>query len=590
MFLRMFLTFLSLLVVAMATIAVRAGRITRERVLDETELRLEAEAAALQPYLATRPARDALQDEIRKLSGRTGTRLTVIDAEGVVQADSHQDPRVMDNHNLRPEVVQARAAGSGRNFRYSDTLRVEMMYYAVLLNSSMPRDIVVRCALPLHRLQEEVRAVYHEIAVAFLLIGVAGTGVTYFLARWMTQPLREIQAVAQAITRGDFGQKASVWATGEVGDVGRAINRMADELAARLASLTAATSQLEAVIGSMQDAVVAVDGQGAVLHHNQSSKTLLDIRVDPTGLGVWEAIRLPGLQDAVWKVLRERTTVRILREVGPRAVSVIVCPISASDGAVLVAHDITEDRRYDSLRREFVATVSHELRTPISVIQGFVETLKDGAWKDEQRAPEFLEAVHRHAQRLAAIVEDLLQLSRLESAGQLVKLSWIDARPFFEKIRDEHEPLAERKQQSFSLEMYPGLEGFRADPDLLERAIGNLVDNAIKYTLDGGKVQVRVQPTRSGVAIEVADTGIGIPEADCTRVFERFYRVDKSRSREMGGTGLGLAIVKHIVQLHGGSVSVQSRVGAGSVFTVSLPRGTDPSEPAADSAEGDPTT
>lgn len=590
MFLRMFLTFLSLLVVAMATIAVRAGRITRERVLDETELRLEAEAAALQPYLATQPARDALQDEIRKLSGRTGARLTVIDAEGVVQADSHQDPRVMDNHNLRPEVVQARAAGSGRNFRYSDTLRVEMMYYAVLLNSSKPRDIVVRCALPLHRGQEEVRAVYLEIAGAFLLIGVAGTGVTYLLARWMTQPLREIQAVAQAITRGDFGQKASVWATGEVGDVGRAINSMADELAARLASLTAATSQLEAVIGSMQDAVVAVDGQGGVLHHNASSKTLLDIRVDPTGLGVWEAIRLPGLQDAVGKVLRERTTVRILREVGPRAVSLIVCPIAASNGAVLVAHDITEDRRYDSLRREFVANVSHELRTPISVIQGFVETLKDGAWKDEQRAPEFLEAVHRHAQRLAAIVEDLLQLSRLESAGQLVKLSWIDAGPFFERIRDEHEPLAERKQQTFSLEVDPGLEGFRADPDLLERAVGNLVDNAIKYTPDGGKVRVRVQPTRSGVAIEVTDTGIGIPEADCTRVFERFYRVDKSRSREMGGTGLGLAIVKHIVQLHGGSVSVQSRVGAGSVFTVSLPRGIGPVEPAAGSAEGDPTT
>lgn len=586
----MFLTFLTLLVLAMATIAVRAGRITRVRVLDETELRLEAQAAALQPYLATQPARDALQDEVRALFGRTGTRVTVIDADGVVQADSHQDPRVMDNHNLRPEVVQARAAGSGRNFRYSDTLRVEMMYDAVLLDPASPHGVVVRCALPLHRVQDEVRAVYREIAFAFLLIGLAGTGVTYLLSRWMTQPLREIQAVAQAITRGDLGQKASVWATGEVGDVGRAINRMADELAARLASLTAATSQLEAVIGSMQDAVVAVDGHGRVLHHNESSVALLDIRVDPTGLRVWEAIRLPGLQDAVGKVLRERTTVRILREVGPRAVSVIVCPISASDGAVLVAHDVTEDRRYDSLRREFVANVSHELRTPISVIQGFVETLKDGAWKDEQRAPEFLDAVHRHARRLAAIVEDLLQLSRLESAGQLVKPSWIDAGPFLDRIRDEFEPLAERKQQNFSVDLDPEIEEFRADPDLLERAVGNLVDNAIKYTPDGGEVHVTVRSTRSGVAIEVADTGIGIPESDCTRVFERFYRVDKSRSREMGGTGLGLAIVKHIMQLHGGNVSVQSQVGSGSTFTVSLPRGIRPAEPAADSAGSPPTT
>jgi two-component system phosphate regulon sensor histidine kinase PhoR len=247
-------------------------------------------------------------------------------------------------------------------------------------------------------------------------------------------------------------------------------------------------------------------------------------------------------------------------------------PQGVSPGCVLVARDVTEERRYDRLRKEFVANVSHELRTPLSVIAGYVETLKDGALKDEQNAPKFLESIERNVHRLASLVSDLLELSRLESSGQLAHPRRVETRPLLEKVVEDFRPLADRKGQRLTLEISPEVKAVDADPDLLERALRNLVDNAIKYTPDGGSITLGARTAADSLLFSVRDTGIGIPLEDLPRIFERFYRVDKSRSRELGGTGLGLAIVKHIAQLHGGAISVESRPGAGSVFTLRLPQ------------------
>jgi two-component system phosphate regulon sensor histidine kinase PhoR len=258
-------------------------------------------------------------------------------------------------------------------------------------------------------------------------------------------------------------------------------------------------------------------------------------------------------------------------EVEGRTLSLSFSPLRGSTGCVLVVRDVTEERRYDRLRKEFVANVSHELRTPLSVIRGYVETLRDGALRDEQNAPRFLESIEKNVERLSSLVGDLLELSRLESGTQLLHPRALEGRDVVHKVVDDFRLLAEKRKQTLTAEAREP-SSFQADPDLLERALRNLVDNAIKYTGDGGSIRVFVEVDEDDVVFTVQDTGIGIPEADLPRVFERFYRVDKSRSRELGGTGLGLAIVKHVAQLHGGAVSVQSRVGQGSTFRLRLPR------------------
>jgi two-component system phosphate regulon sensor histidine kinase PhoR len=299
---------------------------------------------------------------------------------------------------------------------------------------------------------------------------------------------------------------------------------------------------------------------------------LFELRDAPQGLRLWELVRLPGLEELALKALRERASVRDTFEVGTRVLSVRLSPVSEGHGVVLVAHDITEDRRYDTLRREFVANVSHELRTPLSVVQGYTETLLEGAMKDEKNGPEFLGIIDKNVRRLSSIVSDLLDLSKLESGGQVFEPRPVDVRALVERVGDAFRPVAERKRQQLVVEVPANAGTVDADGALLERAVSNLVDNALKYTPEGGRV--RMSATSDGVqaAITVEDNGMGIPEADLPRVFERFYRVDKSRSRDLGGTGLGLSIVKHIIQLHGGTISVRSAVGTGSSFTIRLPR------------------
>jgi len=574
MFRKLLIAYLVLLAFALGTLGVLFGQSIRKRVRDEIALRLESQAEMLRPLVQAVPSSE-LQATVRELGGRVGSRLTVIGPDGVVMADSHANPSEMDNHNARPEVQGSRAEGRGRNVRHSDTVRHDMMYCALRLAGNQADGVVLRAAFPLTQIQAEIRALYRGIVLAFFVTALVGVVVTYLAVRQITRPLSRIRAVAQAISAGDFSQKAPLEASEEIASVGLAINRMAEELSGRLDSLKAERSRLEALIASMAEGVIALDREGRVSHCNRAAEGLFGIRHPLTGMKLWDALRLTSLREKVEPVLQTGEPARTHFEVGSRIVAACIYPIREQQGAVLVAHDATEERRYDALRKEFVANVSHELRTPLSLIRGYVETLREGAWKDAQRAPEFLETVDKNVQRLCAIVADLLDLSKLDSAGEIAKLKPIDVGPFLEKVRETFQPLAAKKQQTLVVELNPKDITVEADPDLLERAIGNLVDNAIKYTPDEGTVRLRASAAPEAVLLVVEDNGVGIPEKDIPRIFERFYRVDKSRSREMGGTGLGLAIVKHVAQLHGGAVSVQSRVGYGSTFTLRLPPGSD---------------
>ncbi len=565
MFRRLFVSSLALLVLSLGVFALIAAEQARERLVDEMGRRLASECELLRA-VEMAESREGLKSVVRDLGLRTGSRLTVIAADGTVVADSHGDPARMDNHNARPEVEAARASGRGTAIRRSTTAGEELLYVALKTESG----IVVRAALPVADVRAASSRIYLIFAPAFVATASVAGVLAYLFTRRITRPLTDIRQVARSVAAGDFSRKAIVHGVDEVGETVQAINRMAEEMAVRMESLRAESAKLESVVASMQEAVIATTADGRILHSNAATAKLFDVQIDPRGLKVWEVIRMPALQATVEGVLREGVVERVTFETGSRVAVITIGPLSGRQGAVLVAHDATEERRFDAMRREFVANVSHEMRTPISVVKGYVETLLDGALKDEPRAREFLETIARNVERLTHIVSDLLELAKLESPGQIAKVRPLDISQLLDRVRDEFKPLAERKRQNLDVPVPPDVP-LEADPDLVERALDNLVGNAIMYTPELGTVRLTVGKDNGSVVFRVSDTGIGIPEPDLARIFERFYRVDKSRSRDLGGTGLGLAIVKHVAQLHGGSVSVESALGKGSTFSLRLP-------------------
>jgi two-component system phosphate regulon sensor histidine kinase PhoR len=335
-------------------------------------------------------------------------------------------------------------------------------------------------------------------------------------------------------------------------------------------------AQLLTILSSMTDGLVAIDHRQRILLVNEAAEKLMAFRIpQPRGRLLWEVVPTDSILKAVSEVMLtgQRKTLQV-SPVESRQLQVTVCRLPPADrpaGLVIVAHDITESARYEELRKEFVANVSHELRTPLSVIKGYVETLRDGALDDRPRAMRYLETVERHSEQLTNLVNDLLDLSRLDSAAGFSHSGPVSVDAIVRKVVELMQPAIEKKRQSLTVRLSPQTLQVLGNGDYLQRAISNLVENAVKYTPEGGSLGIELRQEAGWVIVDVTDNGLGIPEEEVPRIFERFYRVDRSRSREMGGTGLGLSIVKHIMQTHGGSVEVHSKVGEGSLFRLRLP-------------------
>ncbi|HEU4338928.1 MAG TPA: ATP-binding protein [Planctomycetota bacterium] len=410
-----------------------------------------------------------------------------------------------------------------------------------------------------------------------LLLGLAAAcGLALVLARRTASQLRELARAAQSISSGDFSPRIRHIDRGESGELASAMDEMAARLEAKLDEAGRSREELRALLSGMGEGVIATDRGQKILFYNQAAAALLDFEADtPPGRMLWEVVRDNEVVRAAKGAFESGA--RRTFQLGPvrnRHLDVSVYPWPSSgraEGVVIVAHDATESVRYQELRKEFVANVSHELRTPLTMIKGFVETLRDGALADAVKGPEFLGTIEKHVDQLTNLVSDLLELSRLESREGLPRRARVEMAATLTRVVEFMKPAAEKKRQTLELSLNGSLPGVAGDPDYLERAVSNLVDNAIKYTPEGGRIHLSAKSHEDDVVIEVTDTGIGIPPEDVPRVFERFYRVDKSRSREMGGTGLGLSIVKHVVQVHGGTVEVESAVGKGSTFRVRLP-------------------
>jgi two-component system, OmpR family, phosphate regulon sensor histidine kinase PhoR len=515
-----------------------------------------------------------------KIGRSTGLRVTLILPDGGVLGDTLDDPARMDNHAERPEIIAARQQGVGTAMRYSFTVSSDMMYAAVPVYRQGELAGFVRVAIPATAIDRELRALYGRILLTGLLVTVVAALVSLGVARRISRPLEEMKRGAQRFARGELDSPLSVDGSDEIGALAEALNEMALQLDDRIRTITRQHNEQEAVLASMVEGVLAVDLDERILRINQAAAQLLGVESTAVqGRRLQEVIRKADVQRFVAETLasqQSREGEIALRGTDERFLQAHGTMLHGAEGrqigALVVLNDITRLRRLEGVRREFVANVSHELKTPITAIKGFIETLLDGALHDPEDARRFLDIIHRQAERLNAIIDDLLALSRIEQEEEKKSIP-LHKGPVEEVLRAAVQSCTVQgsaKGIAIDLHCEPQLLA-RLNPPLLEQALVNLIDNAIKYSDSSGRVLVEARATVADVRIAVRDWGTGIPREHLNRIFERFYRVDKARSRKQGGTGLGLAIVKHIVQAHGGRVEVISAPRQGSTFTIYLP-------------------
>lgn len=508
------------------------------------------------------------------------TRVTFLDRDGLILADTSPLASREDPHGYRPEVDEARRLGTGLSVRNSTTVLQELMYVAIHCDIKGAPVGYIRVSMPLAEVRAEVAALQRLIWAAAGLIAALGLLLAFWLAQRLSRPLSVLTEGAERIAGGAYGHKVYVSGADEVGKLARSFNHMSERLADQFAQMDQDRQQLRTVLSSMVEGVVAIDAEQRILFANERAGQLLDFPArTAVGRRLWELLRQRPIQEIVSCAMTEQECVcGEMSWLSPTqrslAVHVARLPGSPPRGAVLVFYDNTELRRLEGLRQEFVANVSHELKTPLAVIQACVETLLDGGADEAEARGKFLERIAEQAGRLHNLILDLLHLARIESATAAFSKEELNLAPLVAECLEKHRSRAGQKNQRLEPNRPLPDEApvcVWADEEAVRQILDNLVDNALKYTPEGGVIAVRWGRRDGQVFLEVRDTGIGIAAADLSRIFERFYRVDKARSRELGGTGLGLSIVKHLAQAMQGSVHAQSQPGQGSVFTVLLP-------------------
>ncbi len=559
-----------------------ATRIESET-LAETDRHLQSESMLLRDIAKNAlsgPQAAGLQERVSTLGQEVGTRFTIIRADGTVVADSQERPQAMDNHGNRPEVLLARDKGIGTATRFSKTLHQSMRYLAVPIEGEQGIVGYARAALALTVLSERLEQLRTLVLISALVATAVALLLGFLHARRVTMPLTELAAATEAIAGGDYKSRVEAYSNDELGDLARSFNTMGAALERSSSIMRADRNKLTAILSSMAEGVVAVDRDERVVHMNRVAGRMMGLNPqEALGKSIWELTRIPELLEALREILRREELVhRGVHLVGPqdRIFELNGTPLDAGGGmvagAVLVLEDITQLRRLETMRRDFFANVSHELKTPITVIRGMVETLLDDPEVPLEVRERFLGKVREQSDRLATLVNDLLSLSRLESGGIEATLAPLDIRGVVEESIDSLLPTAEGRRINLMLQMPADPVVIEGEDEALLQAVNNLVDNALKFTSEGGSVWVRLRGDGVLAEIEVEDNGPGIETHHLERIFERFYRVDKARSREVGGTGLGLAIVKHTVRALQGEVTVKSTPGKGTTFRMHFPQ------------------
>lgn len=584
LFWKLFLGYAALNLVATITIVTIVARSQRDSVVGQLEDRLRDSVALLASQMSGELAggrTQQLQDLVRELGSRVDSRITLISMDGEVLADSGlsslQEVAGMENHKDRVELVQAAKLGQGMSERLSPTLGERMLYVARRVDLDGRPAGMVRAALPMSQVNNEIAAVQNAIWLVGGLISVAVVSLTYFLAARVVRPVVSLTRATEAIAAGDYRQHVYFDSNDEIGVLARSFNRMNNELLSRETQLRESGQRLTTVLEGMAEGIISLDDRQRIVLANAAAGTLLGFSPSAArGRPLMEVVRNHLLHDALVGSQQSQEAQRLEIEVNngePRVLSVhaTLAPQESKTRFILVIQDITELRRLESMRQEFVANVSHELKTPLSSIKAYAETLGQGAINDSRNNLRFVYRIEEQAERLHQLILDLLSLARIESGQQAFEIAAINVEKTVLACLAEHQANAEQQGVALLTEHAADNLKVRADEEGTRQIINNLINNAINYTPAGGRVTVSWRKDKSFVLIEVSDTGIGIAKEHLPRLFERFYRVDKARSRELGGTGLGLSIVKHLTQSFGGTIEVQSEPGVGTSFFVRLP-------------------
>ncbi|MGG4094400.1 two-component system histidine kinase PnpS [Paenibacillus lautus] len=514
------------------------------------------------------------------------SRVTFILKDGKVIGDSESDPLTMDNHAYREEMLQAVKEGRGSTIRRSDTLEQDMLYVALPVKAGENFDGFVRLSVSLKAVDQGVRQGWTVMGIGLLVLFLIAALVSYRVAKGLTSPLEKITRVARRISSLEYDARVKIHRKDEIGQLALAINGMADSLQTQLRTIRDNEDLLQSVLNNMTGGIVMVNGAGQIILVNRAAEKMLGINAEViTGKSYRELKQHYELTKLMEQGLESKEGFHEERNIYYPVESIIrldgVAMMQEEEqesyrGMLFLLQDVSDIRRLERMRSEFVANVSHELKTPLAAVKGFAETLLGGGVTDEKTSRSFLQIIYDESERLNRLIGDILELSKIESKRIQMDYSPIHLSAFFDTISEMMRTVAEKKRISLELDI-PEELFMEGDEDKLRQIFMNLLSNAISYTQEGGRVKLTALEKHSHgnaediVEFIVKDSGIGIPKKDLPRIFERFYRVDKARSRGSGGTGLGLSIVKHLVDLHHGTIKVESELGIGSSFIIELP-------------------
>lgn len=584
LFWKLGLTFLALLLGVLLAVdfyAERALRQDYERAGFEQLAAIARIAQARPPQLPPPPPVHpddpyGLRDWTREMAA-SGARVTVMASTGLVLSDSQDDPAAMENQGNRPEIRAALERGRGESVSRSSASGRDLLSYAVRQDLPAGPPVVLSFSLALQQIDEELGAYRRRLWGGSLLILLLAGAASLAFSRAFSSRVERLRRFSQRVARGDFRPLPAKRGGDALDDLTVSLNETAARLEQTIRAVKEERNLSSAILSSMVEGVAVINSAERLLFANRAFADVLNLGAEPKeGGALVEAARQTELIAAVREVLGGKPAVHgeiVTGTVRQRNFAMTVSAVNTGEasGAVVVLHDITDLRRLERVRRDFVANVSHELKTPLTAIQGFAETLLGGAIEDRENRQRFLEIMLDHARRLARLTDDLLELSQIEADRMELEIRPLPVAPFIENCVETTRPRAVEKQLALSVDCPPGLPEIAGDRRRLSEVLQNLLDNAVQYTGLGGRIEVSARTEGCDVVITVSDTGIGIPQTDQARIFERFYRVDTARSREVGGTGLGLSIAKHLVEAHGGHIWVESEVSRGSSFHFTVP-------------------